>query len=255
MAPLYLATLALELPGAFLRWLIFGLLALVLGYVIPGIEDPDVIATPVALLAGAGPLLWSLAAFTHPGYGLWWRWRSGGRQLSAREREAYDDALALLCEERPERALRYPRPFVVDVEELEAAVRGDALMLSRGLLQRGGTALAAVLAHELCHTSSLDGRLIEALNRLLLGGDPVGPRERSPVVAGDPVLVLAYRAGEVVAGLFRALRRLALWIAGGGLGQLMLSPLWGAHWRRREYAADAFAAEFGQGDELARFLD
>jgi Zn-dependent protease with chaperone function len=250
---LYALTLALELPGAAARWLLFGLLALVPGYLLP-VSDPDLIAAPVALLAALGPLLWSLAAFAHPGYGLWWRWRSGGRRLSAREREAYDDALALV-EGQAGRRLRYPRPFVLDTEEAQAAVRGDALMLSRGLLQRGGQNLAAVLAHELAHTSSLDGRLTEALNRLLLWGDPVGPRPRPPVVVGEPVVVLAFRAAGVLSRLVRGLWRLLFWLAGGGLAQLLLSPLWATFWRRREYAADAFAEGLGQGDELARFLD
>ena len=145
--------------------------------------------------------------------------------------------------------------FAVDVEEHEAAVRGDVLMLSRGLLQPGGANLAAVLAHELGHTSSLDGRLTEALNRLLLWGDPVGPRRRSTIVAGDPVVVLAFRAASVFSGLVRGFWRLLLWLAGGGLSQLFHGPLWAAFWRRREYAADAFAEELGQGDEFARFLD
>jgi Zn-dependent protease with chaperone function len=251
---LYALTLALELPGAAARWLLFGLFALVPGYLL-SVSDPDLIAAPVALLAALGPLLWSLAAFAHPGYGLFWRWRSGGRQLSAREREAYDDALALE-NEREARPRRLPRRvFVLDTEEPQAAVRGDVLMLSRGLLQRGGANLAAVLAHELGHTSSLDGRLTEALNRLLLWGDPVGPRPRPPVVVGDPVVVLAFRAASVLSRLVRGFWRLLLWLAGGGLAQLLLGSLWAAFWRRREYAADAFAEQLGQGDELARFLD
>lgn len=252
---LYALTLALELPGAAARWLVFGLLALVPGYLLP-VSDPDVVAAPVALLAALGPLVWSLACFAHPGHGLFWRWRSGGRRLSAREREAYEDALALLEDEREARQRRLPRRvFAVDVEEPQAAVRGDALMLSRGLLQRGGTHLAAVLAHELAHTGSLDGRLTEALNRLLLWGDPVGPRPRPPVVAGDPVVVLSFRAASIVSRLVRGFWRLLLWLAGGGLAQLLLGPLWAAFWRRREYAADAFAEELGQGEELACFLD
>jgi len=34
----------------------------------------------------------------------------------------------------------------------------------------------------------------------------------------------------------------------------LLSPLWAAHWRSREYAADAYAASLGQAEDLARHL-
>ena len=33
-----------------------------------------------------------------------------------------------------------------------------------------------------------------------------------------------------------------------------MSPLWAAHWRAREYAADAYAAALGQAEDLARHL-
>ena len=234
---LYAASLALELPGAFVRTWLVALLA-ALGLWLAGAEV-DPVAGIVGIAAGAAPLAWSLLALAWPGRGLWWRWRSGGREPSERERVAYEDALELLADERGAPPPRTPRRwFALDREDPEAAVRGDALMLSRGLLQRGGTALPAVLAHELGHTGSIDGRLTEALNRLVLWGDPIGP---------DP------RVGRL--GLVRLAARVVLWAAGGGLSLLLLGPLWAAHWRRREYAADARAQELGQGDDLARFLD
>ncbi len=35
----------------------------------------------------------------------------------------------------------------------------------------------------------------------------------------------------------------------------LTAPLWGRYWRGREYAADQYAAELGQADELADFLE
>jgi Zn-dependent protease with chaperone function len=32
-------------------------------------------------------------------------------------------------------------------------------------------------------------------------------------------------------------------------------PLWGGYWRGREYAADDFAKELGQAEDLADFLE
>jgi Zn-dependent protease with chaperone function len=236
--PLYLATLALELPGAAVRYWLAGLLGLLIGWLAP--VEANAVAAPLAIAAAFGPSAWSLGAFALPGLGLWWRWASGGRQPSEREREAYQDALEQLEDGLGERLRRLPRRFfVLDVEDAQAAVRGDTLLLSRGLLH-GAPSLPAVLAHELGHIGSLDGRLTEALNRLALWCDPVGPQDR---------------AEGPSRGLLRGLLRLALWLAGGGLSQLLLRSAWGAYWRQREYAADAFAAELGHGDELADFLE
>jgi Zn-dependent protease with chaperone function len=61
---------------------------------------------------------------------------------------------------------------------------------------------------------------------------------------------------NVLAGLiiFSWTARKILQFARGGLGLRITAPLWGAYWREREYAADAYAASLGQADELADFL-
>ena len=43
--------------------------------------------------------------------------------------------------------------------------------------------------------------------------------------------------------------------ARGGLGLRFLAPAWGSYWREREYTADQYAANLGQADELADFLE
>jgi Zn-dependent protease with chaperone function len=251
---LYLATLALELPGAAVRYWLAGLLGLLIGWLGP--VDANAVAAPLAIGAALGPSAWSLGAFALPGRGLWWRWASGGREPSERERETYQDALEQLQDGLGERPARIPRRFfVLDVEDAQAAVRGDALVLSRGLLEHGAASLPAVLAHELGHIGTLDGRLTEALNRLLLWGDPVGPRRPQPLASGDPVLVAACERPGCLSGLFRAFWRLfCSGSPGAGLG-CSFCVRSGAHWRGREYAADAFAAALGQGEELADFLE
>jgi Zn-dependent protease with chaperone function len=50
------------------------------------------------------------------------------------------------------------------------------------------------------------------------------------------------------------LLRWTLRLAGGSVAQRLLSPLWAAHWRAREYAADAYAAALGQAEDLAGYL-
>jgi Zn-dependent protease with chaperone function len=140
-----------------------------------------------------------------------------------------------------------PRYYVLDDPLPGAAVQGRTLILSRGLLE--SESLAAVLAHELGHVGSLDGRLTEALNRLALWNDPLAPVRPEP--GGESLLEFGEdRRG----GLLWGLLRWALRLAGGSFAQRLLSPLWAAHWRAREYVADAYACALGQAEDLARHL-
>lgn len=237
---LYSVGLLLELPGAYVRaFLVAGVVEV--GLLLAGypMTPTGEIGQPVGIAAGVAPLVWSLGAFVWPGAGLWWRWRSGGRDPSPREREAFELALDDLVAAEP--GGRTPaRWFVVDEALPAAAVRGRAVMVTRGLL--GLPELGGVLAHELGHANTIDGRLIEALNRLVLWGDPVGPP-------------LPYTRIQVIRPLFRSITRLVLYLAGGGASLLVLRPAWAGYWRQREYAADLYAAQLGAGDDLARFLE
>lgn len=73
-----------------------------------------------------------------------------------------------------------------------------------------------VLAHELGHVDTLDGRLTEALGRMVLWEDPLGPLPR-----GDRA---AYEPEEPHGFLFGAIRW-ALRLVGGTMTQQLLSPL------------------------------
>ena len=246
---LYAASLLLELPGALLRLVLAStLVAIVLG--LAG-TAPGTAAGVLVIAAALGPLLWSLLALAWPGSGLLWRWRAGGREPSARERDAYEAALEDLA--AAGEGVRAPRSwFVLDDAEPHAAIRGRCVMVSRGLLYT--QEFEGVLAHELGHLNSLDGRLTEALGRLAAWRDPLGPgidyAEYTYATAGRGDL-LHY----VGWGLARAAARLLLYALAGGLSLLLLRPAWGAYWRGREYAADRFAADLGAGEDLARFLE
>jgi Zn-dependent protease with chaperone function len=141
-------------------------------------------------------------------------------------------------------------------------------MLSRALLETDH--LPAVLAHELGHLGSPDGRLTAAINRLVFfslpfgkattgaranlpagrryeGGDVDGQVRWSPDPVINEALDLTWR---ICRFLFKATL-----FAKGGLGLWITSPLWGRYWRAREYKADQYAAHLGQADELADFLE
>jgi Zn-dependent protease with chaperone function len=80
-------------------------------------------------------------------------------------------------------------------------VCGNTLMLSRGLLE--SEHLPAVLAHELGHINSSDGKLTAALNRLVV--NPLArarakqaPQRRTVVVAADRVALTITAFGAVI---------------------------------------------------------
>ena len=239
---LYLLTLTGEVVlGASIRWLLTYLGALALGAIVP--LGPG--AGQLACLAAFLPLGWSLLALALPGRGFLWTRRVGARRPSAEETMVIEDARQLLRAVDSNLAdLR--AVYVLDDPLPAAAARGRSVILSRGLLE--SESVAPVLAHELGHTRSLDGRLTEALDRLELLSDPLGPIERrsgrQPRSAADDAPV----------GFLWSCARWTLRLAGGGCAERLLGPLWSAHWRSREYAADAYAASLGQAEDLARYL-
>jgi Zn-dependent protease with chaperone function len=200
------------------------------------------------------PTAWSaVALITALGGGWWWKQNMGGREPSGRERAAYQAAVELLARHGP-LPLRPPSSwFVIDSPHPDAAVCGNSLLLSRGVLE--SEYLPAVLAHELAHLASSDGKLTAALNRLIMH-PPARTREREPgertaSVLADERIVLTV---TLFGALLWVLRKL-LAFARGGFALRLLAPLWGSYWREREYLADRYAASLGQAHELADFLE
>jgi Zn-dependent protease with chaperone function len=218
---LYLATFALQVPCAAIRgfvaypviWLLFKLLG-----------QPTTLVHLIALVIGYGPLAISLATLVLPLGSWWWEQQAGGRSPSEREQLVYQDALAQLRNADP--GLREPRRWFVLDEEIEnAGAYADTLMVTRGLLDSGY--LEPVLAHELGHLNTSDGRLTAALCRIT-----TPPR------------------GQVHRGL-----KTISFLATGAIGMWPLRAAWGAYWRSREHHADHYAAHLGQASTLGEFLD
>jgi len=240
---LYLLTLSVEaMLGVPVRWLLAYLGAATVGiFVSLGLS-----AEHLAWIAALAPIAWSVAGLLWPGRGWVWGRLLGARRPSASEGEALAEAMALLRGTDP--GLPDPTAWLVLDDPLPgAAVRGTTVLLSRALLE--SESLAAVLAHELGHADSLDGRLTEALNRLALWGDPLAPARTERGGEGGVV-----RSQEPRGGLLWGLIRWALRLAGGSFVQGLLGALWSAYWRSREYAADAYAASLGQAEDLTRHL-
>ncbi len=247
---LFVATLVAEVPVILAR-VVLAFVVIVLVLLIKG--EP---------LGGAGglaeialiPTGWSVLALITPfGGGWWWAQNMGGRDPSQREQAAYQDAVEHLQAQASE-GLRLPGFwFVVDEPLPDAAVCGSTLMLSRGLLE--SEYLPAVLAHELGHLSTTDGKLTAAINRLIINPLPKTrekqPGQQSLVVAGGDRLLLTVTMFGAVLWVLRLIVRFAQ----GGLGLRIMAPGWGSYWRQREYTADQHAARLGQAEELADFLE
>ena len=248
---LYLATLVAEVPVMFARMLVtFAVVALVLL-----IEGHSPLEAERYMELALIPTGWAAFALATPlGGGWWWRANMGGREPSERERAAYDDAIQLL-RAHASPPLRLPSLwFVTDEPQPDAAVCGDTLMLSRGLLEN--EYLPAVLAHELGHLASSDGKLTAAINRLIINPPTQTARkERTPREPRDPRRLTAaahchaVRRDALARAADRALRPRRARPA------LFSRLLWGSYWREREYIADQYAATLGQADELADFLE
>jgi Zn-dependent protease with chaperone function len=248
---LYAATVLMETPVILARWLLAlaasAVLMLVLHHPVVGSSGLD----QLVLI----PTAWSLLALITPfGGGWWWKQNLGGREPSERERVAYGDALELL---RHHTLLPFREPsgwFVLDTPQPDAAVCGHTLMLSRGLLE--SEYLPAVLAHELGHLATSDGRFTAALNRLVIHPPPrTAERDESSqphtvVLANDSFLLTV-----TLVGILLWLLRNTVVFAKGGLGLQLTAPFWGSYWREREYLADLHAARLGQAEELADFLE
>jgi Zn-dependent protease with chaperone function len=250
---MYMATLTLEVPVILLRLI----LALILAAIILALNGHSTIAAEkwgdLALI----PTAWSLLALVWPGgSGWWWRQQIGGRKPSQREWLAYEDALLLLRDHGGEPLPEPTTWFVLDTHEPDAAVVGNTLMLSRGLLD--GPHLPAVLAHELGHLGSPDGRVTAALNRLVIHPAIYDrePRERErrehvPLEFNNDTIFIIAVTTYVTVWCTKKLAKACR----GGLGLYLMRPIWGKYWREREYAADEYAAQLGQADELADFLE
>ena len=249
---LYLATLVSEVPVIFMRMLLTIAVAAIVLLLKEGSAGGAMGYAELALI----PTGWAIFALLTPvGGGWWWRSNMGGREPSEREQSAYEAALEEL-REQADTPLQEPSGwFVLDTPEPDAAVCGNTLALSRGLFET--SYLPAVLAHELGHLNTSDGRLTAALNRLLLNSPPRLKEEeqehveRSVELSGGGRILLTV----TLIGLFLWVVRKAFVFARGGLGLRITAPFWGSYWREREHLADSFAAALGQGDELADFLE
>ena len=216
----YSLVLAGQAPSVIARIFLTTLLATIALWITGHSTGP---AVAIGLVFGLGPLVWSLLAMVIPDRGWLVRQRMGARPASAREQEQIDWVLSDLAARDP----RLPRPctiWVIDDPSVSAFAVGESIVVSRRTIEEH---LESALAHELGHLAHRDGRHTHALNRTLF---PRLGRLNEPATTRSAVL-------------------------SGMLGFRLSRPIWGSHFRAREYAADQYAASLGLADELADYFE
>jgi len=232
---LYLVTLLCQAPAVFAR----GFLAYCA--VTIGSWRFDMLVSPgfAAWAVGLAPVIWSLSTFWFPGGGWWWHRYHGAREPSSIEEERILGAIKHLGS-RAEDVGEYLRLYIYDSQKFLAYARGRTLLLSIGVLE--SKFLKPAVAHELGHFNLGDARVIQALDRLVIG-NPFPPIEdKQP---RDPSI-----------GMVVTFRRWFLQIAGGQplLNFPPLRAAWADYLRKTDLEADSFAADLGQDMALARYL-
>jgi Zn-dependent protease with chaperone function len=256
---LYACTLFFELVSVFCR---FAIVYWPLSWMME-----SSLAMGVAAIVAFAPLVYSLLVVCGlPSGHMLTRYRSGGRRPSVAEQKLLDNGLRDL---RDGQFALPSRIYVLDRSGLNAAVSGTTMFVYRDLLR--SHYLPAVVAHELGHLHSGDGRVLLALSALVLpGGNLIMFLSLSALRLFVQALVLVlfgilsfllvmFRislAGLVapLLGISIQLARYLIIFAVGGVGTSLLGSMWRSYFLNREYHADAFAVHCGYGKDLMSFF-
>ncbi|MFN3372972.1 MAG: M48 family metalloprotease [Chloroflexus sp.] len=254
----YSLTLTLEIAGVGLRY-----------WAIIWVSSPFFSASTVhtlAIIGAMGPPCYSLLAWVGPpGGNRVMRWKVRGRAPTITEQAILAEAFRALAH----RGIAPPRfVYTVDQPDLNAYVIGHTLYLHRDTYT--SPHLPAILAHEMGHYHTSDGRLALALHRLTFPGGwlmvsftmrltHVIERLLNPIMrllnALSYIVLRVEIAIPTWIGQFtQYIFSLGLITLVGGIGIVATTPLWRSYLRQRELAADRYAAQHGFAYDLALFL-
>ena len=239
---LYALTLLLEIPAIVVRFLVLWLVAtLVISLTSKGASGGSAITTAaeISMFIAVLPVLVSLATllFLPSGGGWLTRREMQARKPSDREQQQVDQAFDLLLPEGSK--VKRPKKFyIVPNLQENAAVIGTTLYINQGLLR--SPFLVPLLAHDLGHLNTSDGRLIAASRRFVFPG--------------------LFSLGQLIvrteaAGCFSLIYGLVFLVMSGGLGLFLLGWFWRRYRGAREFNADQYAAVLGQAGPLVDYLE
>ncbi|WP_322513631.1 M48 family metalloprotease [Chloroflexus sp.] len=254
----YCLTLSLEMVGVGLRY-----------WIITQISLPffnDFIVHTLAIVGAAGPPCYSFLGLIGPPGGNWIvRWKLGGRLPTVAEQNILTAAFRNLAH----RNIAPPRfVYTIDQPDLNAGVIGHTLYLHRDLY--ASPHLIAVLAHEMGHYHSNDGRLVLALHRLTIPGgwqlvslamgmigvigNLLNTALRLLSAISYIVLRIEIAIPAQIVRLGRSIVYAVLVAVAGGIGIVIMLPLWRDYFRQRELVADRYAAHHGLACALTLYL-
>lgn len=257
---LYIVTLLLESISVVVRFaIVSGLVSLAAG------STAGMVAGAVA---GLGPIIYSLLVVGGiPSGHVLIRRSLSARALNKTEAGQLEAAVAdILARDVP-----FPRHvFAVDTEGLNAAISGRTLYIYRELFD--SRYLPGVIAHELGHFNSMDGRLLLGIRALTIPGGffmayiLIGllrwvAMGISTVLVAMLVVVFAFLRinlsglARPLFGISMQIMRMAIIFAVGGVGPALLGSIWRSYFIEREFAADAFAGRLGYANDLIDFFE
>ncbi len=257
---LYIITLLLESISVVVRFgIVSGLVSLYAGWA------AGIVA---GVVAGLGPIIYSLLVVSGiPSGHILVRRSLKARPLNETEGGQLEAALVHI------RTSGVPFPqhiFTVDTEGLNAAISGRTMYIYRELFD--SRYLPGVVAHELGHFNSMDGRLLLGIRALTIPGGffiaylLIGLLRWvaygvSTVLVAFLIVVFAFFRINLVGitrpifGITIQFLRMSIIFAVGGVGPALLGSIWRSYLIDREFAADAYAGRMGYANDLIDFFE
>ncbi len=224
-----------------------------------------VIALVVGLLLGFWPILNSLFhtlfPVTRSGAGGIEFESLGAREPTREELGKIIDTLGVIESSTDGVPVAAPSAWLVlDEPTPDSYTIGSTVYLARAAIE--SEYLAGIMAHEMGHVAHKDGDLLLALRRFIIPLAYFVGIDRHPLPSGAVLSTgsnlhqrIIRSEDEKIFFRFNALRikfQLAFWF--GGLGMFLMGRQWAQFWRQRDFLADDYAVQIGQGDSLMQVL-
>lgn len=151
--------------------------------------------------------------------------------------------------------------LVLDEPFPDAYTIGSTVYLTRAAIENDN--LAGIMAHEMGHVAHKDGDLLLSLRRFIVplaywvGIDRQATAAGAVLGTGSTARLGSMQTeDEKIFFRFQSLK-IKLWLAFwfGGVGLLLLGRAWAQFWRHRDFMADEYAVQLGQGDSLMSLLE
>ncbi|NTW02652.1 MAG: M48 family metalloprotease, partial [Oscillochloris sp.] len=257
---LYIITLVIESISVVVR---FGIVSILVSLCAGGTTG-----LVAGIIAGIAPVIYSVLVVSGiPSGHILVRRSLEARPLSQAEQATLNAALA------PMRSKGIPLPqhiFAVDNEGLNAAISGRTMYIYRELFS--SRYLPGVVAHEIGHFNSMDGRLLLGIRALTFPGGFVlaylllnvlrwVAYGISTVLVALLVIIFAFFRinlswlAKPLFGISMQIMRMSIIFAVGGVGPALLGSIWRSYLLEREFAADAYAGRLGYANDLIAFFE